>query len=356
MNKRRPSMRDVADAANVSISAVSLVVRGKPGVASETRERVWEAIGRLGYTVAVPENGKSLTVGLLIERSSMPVILDIFYGDVIRGIQTEAQRLGYQVLLHMFDHAAESQESLHTNLAGEVDGLVVVNDGDITPKMVIRLEALQAPLVLVESYLPGQQLPCVLGDNFTAGYAVMRHLLDLGHRSIAILRGPRKYSSLMDRLKGCLAAAAEANILIPPEYMPHTVSGHPKKGYVQMQEILRLPQRPTAIVAISDKTAFGAMEAIKEAGLRIPEDIAIASIDDVSESAYMRPPLTSVHIPRLEMGILAMQKLHRLITGEPEVVVKSVVYGELVVRESCGAPPEARSLTRSARLPEAAGA
>jgi len=105
---------------------------------------------------------------------------------------------------------------------------------------------------------------------------------------------------------------------------------------VQMQEILRLPQRPTAIVAISDKTAFGAMEAIKEAGLRIPEDIAIASIDDVGESAYTRPPLTSVRIPRPEMGILAMQKLHRLIKGEPEVVVKSVVYGDLVVRESSG--------------------
>src|SRR6266545_732339 len=142
---------------------------------------------------------------------------------------------------------------------------------------VIQLEALQAPLVLIESYLPGQQLPCVLGDNFTAGHAVMQHLLNLGHRSIAILRGPRKYSSLNDRLKGCFAAAAEAGILIPAEYMPHTVSGHPKKGYVQMQEILRLPQRPTAIVAISDKTAFGAMEAIKEAGLRIPEDIAIVS-------------------------------------------------------------------------------
>jgi len=330
-------MRDVAEMANVSISAVSLVVRGKPGVATETRERVWEAISRLGYTVAAPENGKTAVVGLLIERSSLPVILDIFYGDVIRGFQIEAQRLRSQELLHMFDHAAESLESLRTSLAGEVDGLVVANDGDITPEMVIQLEALQAPLVLVESYLPGQQLPCVLGDNFTAGYTVMQHLLNLGHRSVAILRGPRKYSSLMDRLKGCLAAAAEAGFLIPPEYMPHPVSGHPKKGYVQMQEILQLPQRPTAIVAISDKTAFGAMEAIKEAGLRIPEDIAIASIDDVGESAYTRPPLTSVRIPRTEMGILAMQKLHRLIKGEPEVVVKSVVYGELIVRESCGA-------------------
>jgi DNA-binding LacI/PurR family transcriptional regulator len=331
-------MRDVAAAAGVSVSAVSLVVRGKAGVASETRERVWEAISRLGYTVPVSENGRTAAVGLLIERSSMPVIMDIFYGQVIRGFQTEAQRLGYQIILHMFDQAAESLEMLRTSLSGEVDGLVVANDGDITPEMVIQLEAITVPLVLVESYLPGQQLPCVLGDNFTAGYAVMRHLLDLGHRSIAILRGPRKYSSLMDRLKGCLAAAAEVGLLIPAEYMPHPVSGHPKKGYVQMQEVLQLPDRPSAVVAISDKTAFGAMEAIKEAGLRIPQDIAIVSIDGVDESAYTRPPLTSVRIPRAEMGILAMQKLHRLISGEPEVAVKSVVYGELVVRESCGAP------------------
>ena len=337
MNKRRPSMRDVAAAAKVSVSAVSLVVRGKPGVAAETRERVWEAIAKLGYAVPTTANGPATAVGLLIERSSMPVILDIFYGDVIRGFQTEAQRLGYQVILHMFDQAAESLDSLRTSLSGEVAGLVVANDGDITPEMVIQLEAMRVPLVLIESYVPDQQLPCVLGDNFTAGYTVMQHLLNLGHRSIAILRGPRKYSSLMDRLKGCLAAAAEAGILIPPAYMPHPVSGHPKKGYVQMHEVLQLPQRPSAVVAISDKTAFGAMEAIKEAGLRIPSDIAVVSIDDVAESAYARPPLTSFHIPRAEMGRLAMQKLHRLINGEAEVAVKSVVYGELVVRESCGA-------------------
>src|SRR5262249_37743846 len=155
MNKRRPSMRNVADAANVSVSAVSLVVRGKPGVASETRKRVWEAITRLGYTVVVPENGRPNAVGLLIERSSMPVILDIFYGDVIHGFQAEAQRLGYRVHLHMFDKAAENLDSLRTTLAGEVQGLVVANDGDITPEMVIQLEALQLPLVLIESYLAG---------------------------------------------------------------------------------------------------------------------------------------------------------------------------------------------------------
>jgi DNA-binding LacI/PurR family transcriptional regulator len=338
MSKQRVSMRDIARAANVSVSAVSLVAREKPGVAVETRERVQRIMAELGYSVAADE--KPMAVGLLIERSSVPVILDVFYGDIIRGFQIEAQRQGYQVLLHMFDRAAESLDKLRANLSDEVRGLVVANDGDITPELVVQLEAMRVPLLLVESYLPGHRLPCILGDNFTAGYTAMRHVIDLGHRSVAILRGPRKYSSLNDRLRGCLAAAAEEGLLIAPELMPQPVAGHPKKGYVQMREVLQLDQRPTAIVAISDKTAFGAMEAIKEAGLRIPEDITIVSIDDVHESAYARPPLTSVHIPRLEMGMLAMQKLHRLITGDTEIPYKSVVYSHLVVRESCAPPPE----------------
>jgi LacI family transcriptional regulator len=104
-----------------------------------------------------------------------------------------------------------------------------------------------------------------------------------------------------------------------------------------MKEILSLGQLPTAVVAISDKTALGAMEAIKEEGLRIPQDIAIASIDNIVESAYTRPPLTTVHIPKFEMGVLALQKLHHLISSDDEIPVKTLVYGELIVRESCGA-------------------
>lgn len=104
-----------------------------------------------------------------------------------------------------------------------------------------------------------------------------------------------------------------------------------------MKKVLALPRKPTAVVAISDKTAFGAMSAIREAGLSIPGDIAIVSIDNVADSVYTHPPLTTYHIPRREMGVLAMQKLHRIIEGRPEIAVKSVVYGELIVRESCGA-------------------
>ena len=155
-----------------------------------------------------------------------------------------------------------------------------------------------------------------------------------------MLRGPTKYSSLVDRLRGIVAALAEEHILVPPEWMPSPVSGHPHKGYLQMKEILRQERLPTAVIAISDKTAFGAMEAIREAGLRVPKDIAVASIDNTMESSFTRPPLTTVHIPKYEIGVLAMQKLHRLIQQEQSIPFKTIVYSELIVRDSCGGPRE----------------
>jgi LacI family transcriptional regulator len=218
-----------------------------------------------------------------------------------------------------------------------VSGFVVANDGDITPEMVIQLKMPNVPVVLVENHIDEQRFPCILGDNFEAGYKVTQHILKLGHRKIAVLQGPTKYSSLVDRLRGCRAALAEEGLIVPPHWMPKPVSKHPLKGYLQMKEILDQSDFPTAVVAISDKTAIGAMEAIRDAGLRIPDDVAIASIDNTIESAYTRPPLTTVHIPKYEMGVLALQKLDHLIHGENVISVKSIVYSELIVRESCGA-------------------
>ena len=257
--------------------------------------------------------------------------------------------MGYHVILSTFDRTTGNIDKLKRGLAQKVSGFVVANDGDITPEMVIQLESLSIPIVLVENHIDEHRLPCVLGDNFMAGYQVTRHLLNLGHRKIALLQGPTKYSSLVDRLRGCMAALAEAGLLIPTEWMPKPVSGHPLKGYVQMKEILEQSEYPTAVIAISDKTAFGAMEAIREVGLKIPDDIAIASIDNTLESAYTRPPLTTVNIPKYEMGVLAFQKLHRLIQGEDTVPVKTIVYSELIVRESCGAaiPRRGNELTHS---------
>lgn len=328
-------MRDIALAADVSATTVWMVVHNKPGIPAETIEKVRAAMDKLSYVVKPEQNGsKAESVGLLIEQSSIPAISDVFYGDIIRGFHSEAERLGYHVVLSTFDRNMQDVDLLKTGLAQKVAGFVVANDGDIHPETVIQLKIPNVPVVLIESYIEGQTFSAVLGDNFMAGYKITRHMLEKGHRKIGILKGPTKYSSLVNRLRGCLAAMAEANLLPPAEWMPQPVSGHPLKGYVQMKEILDLPDHPTAVIAISDKTAFGAMEAIREAGLSIPGDIAIGSIDNTMESGYTRPPLTTVHIPKYEIGVLALRKLHRLIDGSETIPVKTIVYSELIVRGS----------------------
>ncbi|MBK9746562.1 MAG: substrate-binding domain-containing protein [Chloroflexi bacterium] len=336
MAKSKTTMRDVAQAAEVSATTVWMVAHNKPGIPAETIKKVRAAMEKLAYVVKPEEiSTKTDSVGLLIEQSSIPAISDVFYGDVIRGFQAEADYLGYHVVLSTFDRTTQDLDLLQTGFAQNVSGFVVANDGDIPPDMVMQIKIPNVPVVLIETYIEGQALPAVLGDNFIAGYKIARYMLDQGHRKIAILKGPSKYSSLVDRFRGCLAAMAEANVLPPAAWMPEPVHGHPLKGYVQMQEILALPEHPTAVIAISDKTALGAMEAIREAGLSIPRDIAIGSIDNTLESAYARPPLTTVHIPKYEIGVLAMRKLHRLIEGNETIPFKSVVYSELIVRESC---------------------
>jgi DNA-binding LacI/PurR family transcriptional regulator len=338
-DKAKMSMRDVAEAANVSATTVWMVIHNKPGVAPETVERVLSTINELNYNIKPVPNGHkhAASVGLLIEHSTIPAISDVFYGDIILGFQAEAARLGYHVVLSMFDRSSQILDHVQAGFTQKVSGFVVANDGDITPETLMQLQDPKMPIVLVESYLNDHEFPCVLGDNFMAGYNITSHMLNLGHERIAVLKGPVKYSSLVDRWRGCLAALAENGILTPPQWMPEPLSGHPLKGYLQMKDILAHDDLPTAVIAISDKTALGAMEAIREAGLRIPNDIAVASIDNTLESAYARPPLTTVHIPKYEIGILALRKLHQMIEGEDSIPIKSVVYSKLIVRESSGA-------------------
>ena len=336
MNKSKTTMRDIAAAANVSVTTVWMVIHGKPGISPDTAHKVWSTIKDLDYRPRMSGRAPQTdTVALWIEQSSIPAISDVFYGDVIRGVQAEAERLNMQVIISVFDRNKRGFDL--NGLTKNVRGVIVANDGDLPAQTVLQLTAREMPVVLIENYIADHRFPCVLGDNFMAGYQITRHILNLGHRDIAVLKGPSKYSSLVDRLRGCMAAMAEEFLFFPREWMPEPMSGHPLKGYVQMQEILALDRRPTAVIAISDKTAMGAMEAIREAGLRIPDDIAIGSIDNTRESQFTRPALTTVHIPKFEIGVLAMQKLNRIIMGEEPTAYKSVVYSELIVRDSCGA-------------------
>ncbi len=332
-------MRDVARAAGVSVSAVSLVAAGRPGVSQETRARTLAVMRQLGYAPRprAQQERARYRLAIISERLMQPVEHDIFYAEILQGIQTEAQHHGHRVLLHLLEGGESGVDRLIADARDEIDGMILANGGDLTDDAIMRLVGSALPAVLVDNYVLDQPLHCVVADNVTAGYLATRHVLRLGHTRIGLLAGPRKYRSLVDRQEGYLDALTEHDVPVDRALMPpptHHAGG--QKGYQQMLRLLDLPQPPTAVVAISDKTAFGAMEALKERGLQIPADMALVSIDDVAESAHTTPPLTTVHVPRAEMGAEAVRRLLALLHGEAPRPTKTMLYTRLIVRASCG--------------------
>ena len=330
----RPTMRDVARVAGVPLSAVPLVVANRPGVADERRQRVQAAMEQLGYVPPAPRPRRGPRIGLVIEALRVPVLTDIFYGEVIAGIQAEAQAQGCSVWLHVFDEDAESIDALVAAARDECDGLILANGGELTDARIGLLAASGIPLVLVDNHVLGRELHCVIVDNLGAGYTATRHLIELGHRRIAMLPGPRRYRNLVDRLDGYLDALSEAGIPADPALTPPPPAYEERKGEAQMQALLALPERPTAVVAVSDKTAFGALGVLQRAGLRVPHDVSVASIDDVVDAATSVPALTTVAVPKREMGGWAVRRLLGLFDDPPGPPRKTVLYTRLVERAS----------------------
>jgi LacI family transcriptional regulator len=179
----------------------------------------------------------------------------------------------------------------------------------------------------------------VVPDNIMGGYQAVKHLVALGHRRIAILCGPPKYKTLTDRLNGALWAAREAGLGADQLYIqPSLSSGRPKKGLLELQAVLESGFAPTAVFAVSDKTAFGAYEAAQGAGLHIPNDLSIVGFDDIANSLHAEPPLTTISIAKREFGIVAMQKLVSLLNDPSAIATKTLIYTSLLVRQSTAVP------------------
>jgi LacI family transcriptional regulator len=330
-NSRRPTIRDVAAEANVSTSTVSLFVRGRSGVSSDTGQRIAAAIEKLNYTPrrrseSAAENN---FFGLLVEQLPLPAFSDIFYGEILRGLEARAKEYGYGLLFSII----EDPQIPRMVKENHVRGVFILGGSPTNDALAADLVQRGTPLVLVDNYIPGLHVDCVVPDNEGGGALALQHLIDLGHHRIAIIEGPPKYKTLTDRLRGALRAAEENGLIIPPEYRQESLSkGRSNKGYLEMKQLLSLPHRPTAVFAVSDKTAFGALEAIKEAGLKVPHDISIVGFDDVADTT---PSLTTIHVPKYQIGLLAMQRLFDLVDGEEEELpVRCQVYTHLVTRNS----------------------
>lgn len=332
--KRRTTIRDVATEANVSTSTVSLFVRDQTSVGEAVGERIAEAIQKLNYIPRSRTNGVTgpKLFGLLVEKLPIPAFADVFYGEVIRGLEATAKEHGYGILFSIMEGNQLPPMITET----QVCGVLTLGGGPANDALAAQLTQYQIPSVLVDNYVPGISAHAIVPDNQWGGYCAMQHLIELGHQRIALIKGPNKYKTLTDRVQGVLRAANEAQLIIPPEYQQESLSaGRANKGYLEMKQLLSLPQPPTAVFAVSDKTAFGAFQAIKEAGLSIPKDISVVGFDNVADTD---PPLTTIDIPKFEMGELAMHRLIDMVNKQTMLPVRISVYTQLIVRAST-APP-----------------
>lgn len=338
------TMRDVAHAAGVPLSAVSLVLNDRPGVSEQRREQVLRAVEELRYAHRQrTPNRRKATVGLIMEALSPAAAKDGFMSEVVSGVEVGLRDHNMQMVLQLCRNGDDPVADLQDMLGRSVDGVILANGGDVDAAVVQRVLESGLPTVLLENYLLGDARSySVVADNFTAGYSATEHLLGLGHRRVAMVLGSTRYVSLRDRRHGYEAALLDAGLMPDTELMPPQRHGDALKGYRQTQQLLRLADPPTAIYAVSDKSAMGAYQAISEAGLKIPDDISVVGTDDVEQAQMLNPPLSTFHIPTFDLGRTAARTLYSLLEHQELAPTRTTLLGWFVARgssRSAGTPP-----------------
>jgi LacI family transcriptional regulator len=350
------TIRDVAQAAGVSVATVSRVANGSTHdypVRPQTRERVLEAIERLGYRPN--DNARRL----LLKRSGLigivvPDISNPYYPEVARGIEDVANANGFRVMFcstdRMPDRASAYIEAL---LLKRVDGLVVVGGGDEIQLSETAVATYGTKVVFIGR--PSPSFSTVRIDNVGAAQNATEHLLRLGHSRIGFISAGTSSTTVAERRRGYIQAIKATGAAVDEDLI---VNGDFSEavGYSAAQQLLRLPDPPTAIFAANDRMALGAMAAVADLGLSVPGDVALVGFDDVPMSGFLRPALTTVSVEAQELGVRAMEVLVKDINGEGRPGRRRVrVETRLVVRDSCGASglTSARSRHGSAKTPAA---
>jgi LacI family transcriptional regulator len=334
-----PTSWTVARAAGVSQSTVSRALRGDPRVREETRRRVDEAARRLGY---VPNSLASS----LVSRSTRTVAVIVsdltnpFFPSLLTPIYDELQLMGYRVVL--FTERTDiptGQESLRRLLDRSIDG-VLVTTATLDSRFAVELQQRGLPMVLLNRYIDGLDVDRVISDNFGGAVTGGRHLLDLGHRRIGIIRGPSNTSTSRDRTAGLLEALADHGIARDPELVREGSYSH-QSGYQHTRELLRLPDPPTAIVCGNDVVAFGALDAALSLGVRVPQDVSILGFDDIPMAAWEVFQLSTLRQPIGDMARAAARMLAERIEHPADIGPgrEQVFQTSLVRRATVDRPP-----------------
>ncbi len=334
---KRPTIKDVAENAGVSIATVSRVVNEIPGhYNSETKKRIVKTIESLNYRpnfiARSLRSSKTHTIGFVVPE------LQPFFAEILKGVQYVAKKKGYSIVLCDTDYDPR-QEAAYVDslLERRVDGGIFTS-GMIQSEHILRLKEEGIPIVLIEKFIKDPDIPGVLIDNVSAAKKAVKYLIELGHRDIGFISAPVEIIPLKDRLEGYERALHEnmipyssSNVHIKDNIGRESV----RDGYQLMQRIIRQRNYPRAFFIVSDTLAIGAMKAIRDFGMKVPDDIAIVGFDDIEMASFCEPPLTTMAQPKYEMGVKGMELLIKEMSGVRLRKKEIELEVELVVRESC---------------------
>ncbi len=321
MPGKRITMKQVAERAGVSRTTVSFVLNNTPNVniPPETRERILNAARELHYArdfaATSLATGRAHTIAFILRQPPEELSVDAFMGGLLNGVSQAVNHAGYHLLFYAMGLTASKGAYAELIRSQRVDGLLIsgplVEDSEL-----LDLHAEGVPLVIQGTPDMGD-LPSVDVDNVASARMATEHLISLGHRRIGLItNGPLTYTSSRDRLTGFVQALEAASIPVDEEFI---LSGEfsDDSGMRAMEQLLVLPDRPTAVFIASDVVALGAIRTIRERGLHIPEDISIVGFDDIPLAQYLEPGLTTVHLPRVELGLQAGKMLMDFVDGKP---------------------------------------
>jgi DNA-binding LacI/PurR family transcriptional regulator/spermidine/putrescine-binding protein len=335
---RRPKSQDVAVRAGVSRTTVSFVLNDRPGasISPATRARVLAAAAELGYQPHAAARGLAVgrthTLGLVLRQSAEQVAEDALLAETLRGLSSAARAEQFQVLVEA--EAAGDGHYGHLLRSSRTDGLVV--SGPRTDDGELRELVAAGASIVIQGSMPDLAVPSIDIDNAAAARVAVDHLIRLGHRRIAcITNAPLEYTAAADRLTGYRQALRAAGIEFDPA-LTEVAAFDAASGRRQMSALLERAD-PTAVFVASDVVAFGAIAAIRHAGLRVPDDISVVGFDDIPLAGYFDPPLTTIRLPAFELGRAAGAALLDRVHGR-EVNARTVLPTELVIRSSTGPP------------------
>ncbi|MCB9078302.1 MAG: LacI family DNA-binding transcriptional regulator [Anaerolineaceae bacterium] len=336
MNKL--TLEKIAQLAGVSRSTVSRVVNGHPSVKPEVRRRVQQVIDETGYhpdpAARSLAGQRSGIIGLVIPRAFQFLFTDPYYPRLMQGIAQACNTHNYILSLFLF-HTEEEEKKLTPKLLRQqfVDGVILSalpTDDPLIPQLIQN----EVPTVMIGR--PAEALPVSYIDvsNIDGAFEAVSYLLGLGANRVAAVNGPQNTMVGLDRFQGYLNALASRQIPVDESLMVESDFSE-AGGYRAMQQIL--PHQPNAVFVASDTMALGALRALREAGLSVPDDIAIVGFDDLPLAATADPPLTTVRQPIRRLGVQAVEMLIDLIQNGLTPPRHFTAPTELVIRQSCGA-------------------